>query len=81
MKKQEKQEVDQMMLNILAHIGELSNEECSYHIELTQENATQFFTALNNAVCHLLCRTGMAENLLSAQHIYNKLLFQYLNND
>ena len=56
----------------------LTDEECDNYIELTEENATEFFTALNNAVCHKMTKTGMAENFLTAQHVYNQLLVQYL---
>ena len=84
MTKQEKDkqfvnDVDQMTAQILMHLDTmLTDEECDYYIELTSENATEFFTALNNAICHKMRRTGMAENFLKAQHVYNELLVQYL---
>ena len=68
-----------MTAQILMHIDTmLTDEECDNYIELTEENATEFFTALNNAVCHKMRKTGMAENFLTAQHVYNQLLVQYL---
>lgn len=72
-------EVDQMTAQIIAHLDQLisNEEECIYHIDVTQENATEFFTALNNAICYKLKKIGMADSLLDAQHVYNKLLFQY----
>ena len=84
MTKQEKDkqfvnDVDQMTAQILMHLDTmLTDEECDYYFELTSENATEFFTALNNAICHKMRRTGMAENFLKAQHVYNELLVQYL---
>ncbi len=83
MKKNFKREVNQMTTQILAHLSDLlSNEsESNYHIEVTNENATEFFTALNNAACHILIKTGMVESFLDAQHLYNKLLFRYLMED
>ncbi len=77
--KQFVQDVDEMAAQILMHLDTmLTDEECDYYIELTQENATVFFTALNNAVCHKMRKTGMADNFLTAQHVYNQLLVQYL---
>lgn len=72
--------VDDMTLRIACHLDTLlTDEECDYHIEVTKENLTEFFTALSNAIGHKLIRTsGMAETLLDAQHVYNSLLVQYL---
>ncbi len=72
--------VDDMTLRIACHLDTLlTDEECDYHIEVTKENLTEFFTALSNAIGHKLIRTsGMAETLLEAQHVYNSLLVQYL---
>lgn len=71
--------VDEMTAQILMHLNTMiSDEECDYYIEVTGENATEFFTALNNAICHKMRKTGMADNFLKAQHVYNELLVQYL---
>ena len=73
-------EVDQMTATIIAHLNDLisNDEECGYHITVTNENATEFFTALNNAICYLLIKTGMCDSTLDAQHLYNKLFITYL---
>lgn len=72
-------EVDNMTAQILMHIDDmLTDEESNYYIELNNDNITQFFTALNNAICNKMIKTGMASNFLKAQHIYNELLVQYL---
>ena len=72
-------DVDQLTAQILLHIEEMiKDEDCENYIELSNDNATEFFTALNNAVCHILRKTGMAKNFLQAQHVYNELLVQYL---
>lgn len=77
--KQFVEDVDKMTVNILMQIDEMITEEdCANFVELTDGNATEFFTALNNAVCHKLIKVGMADNFLKAQHVYNNLLFQYL---
>ena len=73
------EDVDKMTVNILMQIDEMITEEdCANFVELTEENATEFFTALNNAVCHKIIKVGMADNLLKAQYVYNNLLVQYL---
>lgn len=73
------EDVDKMTVNILMQIDEMITEEdCANFVELTEKNATEFFTALNNAVCHKIIKVGMADNLLKAQHVYNNLLVQYL---
>ena len=72
-------EVNNMTALITMQIDEmLTDEECNYYIELNNDNITQFFTALNNAICNKMIKTGMADNFLESQHIYNKLLVQYL---
>lgn len=80
MKEKFSDRVDQMTVQIIAHLDQLisNDEECIYHIDVTNENLTEFFTALNNAICYKLKKIGMADTLLDAQHVYNKLLFQYL---
>ena len=72
-------EVDSMSATIIAHLNDLisDEEECSYHITVTNENATEFFTALNNAACYMLMNTGMCDSIMDAQHLYNKLYFRY----
>jgi hypothetical protein len=72
-------EVNNMNALITMHIDDmLTDEECNYYIELSNDNITHFFTALNNAICNKMIKTGMASNFLKAQHIYNELLVQYL---
>ena len=72
-------DVDEMTTLILMHLDTMiTDEECDFYIEVTEENITEFFTALNNAVCHKLIKIGMAESLLKAQYVFNNLLVQYL---
>lgn len=81
MKKDFVNEVDSMSATIIAHLNDLisNEEECAYHITVTNENATEFFTALNNAVCYMLQNTGMCDSIMDAQHLYNKLYFRYIS--
>ncbi len=73
------EEVDLMSTTIIAHLNDLisNDEECVYHITVTNENATEFFTALNNAICYLLTKTGMCNSMIDAHHLYNKLYISY----
>lgn len=72
------EDVLQMEMQILICLDTLFDEESDYYIDLKEENLTEFFTALSNAIGHKLTKTGMAKNLLEAQHVYNSLLLQYL---
>lgn len=73
-------EVDLMTATIIAHLNDLisNDEECVYHITVTNENANEFFTALNNAICYLLTKTGMCNSTIEAQHLYNRLYISYI---
>ena len=69
----------EMAVNINAHINEMFMEdECNYFIEVTTENATEFFTALHIVCCNKLINTGMCKNLIQAHNLYNELLVAYL---
>lgn len=72
------EDVHQMEMQILICLDTLFDEESDYYIDLKEENLTEFFTALSNAIGHKLTKIGMAKNLLEAQHVYNSLLVQYL---
>lgn len=80
MTKKELKQVDEMMIEILQHLNDmLTDEDCEHYIKLTAENATVFFTALNNAVCATLSKfTDDCTNYIEAQHMFNKLLIQYI---
>lgn len=83
MTKEELKKVDEMTFEIMAHLNDmLTDEDCEHYIRLTAENATVFFTALNNAVCATLSRfTDDCTTYIEAQHTFNKLLIQYLINN
>lgn len=69
----------EMAANITSHIDDmLMEDECNYHIELTVENLTEFFTALHLVCCNKLIKTGMVQNLIQAHNLYNELLVAYL---
>lgn len=72
------EDVLQMEAQILMCLDTLFDEESEYYLEVTEENLTEFYTALSNAIGHKIVKTGMAHNLLEAQHVYNSLLVQYL---
>lgn len=80
MTKEELRQVDDMTVKIVSHLNDmLTDEDCDHYIKLTAENATVFFTALNNAACLTLSRfANECSNFLEAQHMFNKLLTQYL---
>ena len=83
MTKEEIKQVDDMTLEIMAHLNNmLSGQDCEHYIKLTPENATVFFTALNNAVCATLSSfVDECHTFIDAQHMFNKLLFQYTIRD
>lgn len=72
------EDVLQMEAQILMCLDTLFDEESEYYLEVTEENLTEFYTALSNAIGHKIVKIGMAHNLLEAQHVYNSLLVQYL---
>lgn len=80
MTKEQLKQVDNMTVEIVEHLNDmLTNEDCDHHIHLTAENATVFFTALNNAACLTLSRVANeCTNFIESQHMFNKLLIQYL---
>lgn len=54
------EDVLQMEMQILICLDTLFDEESDYYIDLKEENLTEFFTALSNAIGHKLTKTGMA---------------------
>lgn len=73
-----------MAASITVHIDEMFMEdECNFPITLTNENLTEFFTALHLVCCNKLIKTGMVQNVIQAHNLYNELLVSYLlkNND
>ena len=73
------EDVHNLTAQILMQIDEmLTDEGCENYIELSDENVTEFFTALIYAVCHKMVKTGMAGNLIQAHNVYNELIVQYL---
>ena len=80
MTKEQLKQVDEMTTKIVLHLDDmLTKEDCKHYIKLTKENATVFFTALNNAACLTLSRfANECTNFLESQHMFNKLLIKYL---
>ena len=57
----------------------ISDEDCENHIELTDENLTDFFTSLSLA-CSILFNklTGEHKSYLEYSHVVNQLIVQYI---
>lgn len=75
------EDVDYMTGIILCHIDNLvtsEDENCEYHLDVNENNLTEFFTALSNAIGHKLIKIGMAQNKLEANQVCNTLTVQYL---
>lgn len=73
------EDVDKLKAQILMQIDEMVvNEDCENYIKLSDENATEFFTALIYACCHKLIKCGIADDLIQAHNVYNTLIVQYI---